>query len=408
MNGSLNSNPLAFSFVISRYGAGILGGAENLARSVAERLAARGHRVRILTTCANDYKTWINVFPTGTALERGVEVCRFPVAHGRTRGDDILKLASSLFPGASALTSAWLRAQGPVVPDLLARLPAEAVERDLIVFFQLLSWPTVVGLPAVARSSVLVPLLHRERGARTALARRTLCTPRTLFANTAVEARAIAELAGDHVPAMDVVGAGGEIPTPPAASSVPLPRPYLVCMGRAGKTKPLARVWRELSTRTDLPPLEFSGGHVAWTDVTLVVVGERPEAINSLRHVHYTGYVDDAARWDILRGAVALVNPSLYESLSLVLLEAWTVALPTVVNLRCEVTADLAARSGGGLAIDFEAGDAAAAIAAGLRTEADRQTLGRNGHDFVAASFVWDRVLDQYERAAREAAAARR
>ena len=70
--------PLRFTFVISRYGVDILGGAEQLARSVAERLAARGHDVRVLTSCARSYRTWKNEAPPGIGPEDGVSVVRYP------------------------------------------------------------------------------------------------------------------------------------------------------------------------------------------------------------------------------------------------------------------------------------------------------------------------------------------
>jgi glycosyltransferase involved in cell wall biosynthesis len=137
-------------------------------------------------------------------------------------------------------------------------------------------------------------------------------------------------------------------------------------------------------------------------DVHLVIVGERSPSCAAPAEHHSNGYVDDATRWEIVRGSTALINPSLYESLSLVLLEAWTVGRPVVVNARCDVTADLVRRSGGGLVVDFEDPDGAAAvIAAGLEHEDQRDEFGRRGEVFAGATFVWDRVLDEYEMAAK-------
>ena len=117
------------------------------------------------------------------------------------------------------------------------------------------------------------------------------------------------------------------------------------------------------------------------------------------------GFVDDQTRWDLLRGAEALVNPSLYESLSLILLEAWAVERPVVVNTLCDVTRGLTSRAGGGLAVDFSAPAAAArAIATGLASGERRAEFGRSGRRFAASTYVWDDVLDMYEDAARASA----
>ena len=55
-------------------------------------------------------------------------------------------------------------------------------------------------------------------------------------------------------------------------------------------------------------------------------------------------------KWGLLRGALALVSPSAFESFSIVLMEAWSVGTPALVNSRCAVTLDHVRRSGGGLA----------------------------------------------------------
>jgi glycosyltransferase involved in cell wall biosynthesis len=162
-------------------------------------------------------------------------------------------------------------------------------------------------------------------------------------------------------------------------------------------------MWRTLTADARLPPLELRGQPVPWSDMRLVIVGERSHLYDRTPHVIHAGYVSDAERWDILRGAVALINPSLYESLSLVLLEAWTVGRPVIVNQQCDVTADHVRHSAGGIAVDFaRPAAAAAAIAAGLRSESDRSTMGARGRAYAEGSFSWDRVLDTYERAARE------
>src|SRR5690242_5255732 len=68
--------------VVQRYGAEISGGAELHARYVAERLADHAD-VRVLTTCARDYVTWRNEFPTGEARINGIPVERFAIERER-------------------------------------------------------------------------------------------------------------------------------------------------------------------------------------------------------------------------------------------------------------------------------------------------------------------------------------
>jgi glycosyltransferase involved in cell wall biosynthesis len=393
--------------VIGRYGASVLGGAERLARAVAERLVLRGHDVRVLTSCARDYRTWANEYASGVSVECGVQIERYPTTHCRRPGDNLLKWMSSACPRVSLLSRAWISAQGPHVPELLERLQAEAGDRDLLVFFQLLTYPTILGVPLVSPRCVLVPMVHNEFGVRTDLARRTLTLPQAVFANTHHEAETIAALTGSRLPSLQVVGVGLDSGPSSAAALPSVPRPYLAFLGRVGKITPLLRTWRALMTDAGLPGLVVDGREIRWKDVHLVIVGERSEEAARLPNVVQLGYVDDATRWAVLQGAVALVNPSLYESLSLVMLESWSVGLPVVVNARCGVTADLVRRSGGGIAVDFrDPHGAAASIARDLAHEPERANLGKQGGAFATATFAWDRVLEAYESAARLATAA--
>src|SRR5438105_5903590 len=71
--------------VVQRFGAEVTGGSERHCRVIAEQLAAR-HDVTILTSCAQDYVTWRNVYPAGVSRSGALNVRRFPVARQRNLG----------------------------------------------------------------------------------------------------------------------------------------------------------------------------------------------------------------------------------------------------------------------------------------------------------------------------------
>src|ERR1700737_395831 len=73
---------MRIAFVITRYGADVVGGQESETREFAERLAARGHQVSVLSTCVRSLVTWANDVAPGVTIENGVRVERFP-AQGR-------------------------------------------------------------------------------------------------------------------------------------------------------------------------------------------------------------------------------------------------------------------------------------------------------------------------------------
>ena len=107
------------------------------------------------------------------------------------------------------------------------------------------------------------------------------------------------------------------------------------------------------------------------------------------------GAVDETVKWGLLRGAIALVSPSAFESFSIVLMEAWSVGTPALVNSRCAVTLDHVRRSGGGLAFgsyaEFEVELDRMAGSATLRA-----ALGRAGQSFVDGRYRWTDVIDRY------------
>lgn len=93
------------------------------------------------------------------------------------------------------------------------------------------------------------------------------------------------------------------------------------------------------------------------------------------------GTVSDEEMADWTRAADVTVMPSQFEACSIVVLEAWSAAVPAVVSdidtLRRQVE-----RSGGGLAVPRDPHSIAAALVELLRDDEQRSELGRNGRCF--------------------------
>src|ERR1019366_4375047 len=96
-----------------------------------------------------------------------------------------------------------------------------------------------------------------------------------------------------------------------------------------------------------------------------------------------------------LSGAAVMVNPSAYESFSLVLLEAWSLEVPVLVNASCAATMEHCGRSGGGLWFDsyrsFEVIVERLASDDGLR-----HRLGRAGRQYTERYYRWPSIIDRY------------
>ena len=99
---------MKIAIVVQRYGTEINGGAELHARYVAERLS-RHASVEVLTTCAKDYLTWKNEWPSGEETVNGIRVRRFPVTRPRNT-DDFGRRSALVFERQHSLADelAWL------------------------------------------------------------------------------------------------------------------------------------------------------------------------------------------------------------------------------------------------------------------------------------------------------------
>ncbi|HEU5001816.1 MAG TPA: glycosyltransferase family 4 protein [Actinomycetota bacterium] len=375
------------TYVVQRYGPQIVGGAEAACRQFATRLAARGHEVTVLTSCATDAVTWANALPPGESMDEGVRVVRYATTRPRDPGFE--RLSHRLFSQAQPdpdLEDRWIEAQGPLVPDLIAAMAR--MDPDLWVFYTYLYYPTLVGLPKVARRAVLHPALHDEPPARLARVREVLRCAAGIYLHSPEEWELVVARAGWPPAQLGLVGLGveegsGDVAAFRARAGIG-DAPYLLYLGRVEDGKGTGDLGRMFSAyaRSHPGPLK------------LVVAGPVVQAPPPDEAIVVTGTLTDNERWGAMEGARAFVHPSPLESFAIVLFEAWTKALPVLVNGACPVTAGHAARARGGLAYrDFA--EFSAALELLLGDPGVARGLGANGKAY-AASFAWDAVMDRY------------
>ena len=184
--------------VVQRYGEGVDGGAEVHCRAVAQHLAARGHRVTVLTTTAQDYLSWANHFAPGDSELEGVVVKRFPVARRRWMRPFNL-WSRKVYQGGQPIDTQWrwLVRQGPYCPELIQHLVDREGDYEAIVFFTYLYFPTAAGLPLVPRRALLVPTAHDEPTLYLPLFRPVFHLPRVIIYNTQSERELVQRVMGN-------------------------------------------------------------------------------------------------------------------------------------------------------------------------------------------------------------------
>jgi glycosyltransferase involved in cell wall biosynthesis len=382
------------AFVVQRYGADVAGGSEAHCRELALRLSG-SHEITVLTTCARDYVSWENAFPPGESRDGPVLVVRFSVVRTRQM-QAFADLSDEVFDRATPIDrqEAWFRENGPDAPGLIDHLRVNGAAYDLVLFWTFRYAPSFFGLPLVADRAILVPTAEEDNAIHLDILEEYFRLPAGYLFLTREEETLVSMRAGAPLRPSAVIGLGLEPVTtnsdPALLSSLSVPPNYVLYLGRVDRNKgcfTLLEYFRE-----------FAAEHDA---VTLILAGPAKMQIPEHPRIRALGYVSDRARSALLAHARALIVPSPYESLSIVLLEAWNHGVPALVNARCKVLAGQVRRADGGLyyrsSSEFEE-----TLRFLLEDAAARDALGRQGRAYVEREYRWPVVLSRVEQLLNE------
>jgi glycosyltransferase involved in cell wall biosynthesis len=381
---------MKLAFVVQRYGAEIAGGSEGHCRELAERLSGR-HDMTVLTTCASDYVTWENALPPGRTVEHGVSVLRFPVARPR-RMKVFADLSDEVFEGGASRErqEEWFRENGPETPELVEYLRAHGHEFDLVVFWTFRYYQSYFGLPVVADRAVLVPTAEDDAAINLDVLPPFFDKPAGYMFLTPEEEQLVSSRAYRPLLPSMVVGSGLEPVSTDGMTRAPLealgiPQNYLLYLGRVDRNKGCDALLENFQEYASARP-----------DVALVLAGPAKMQIPANPRILALGYVSNEVREALLAYARALVVPSWYESLSIVLLEAWNRGRPALVNGGCDVLRGQAQRSDG--ALYYRTYDEFAhAVEQLLRNPEVSRQLGQNGLAYVEREYRWPAVMGKLE-----------
>ncbi len=379
------------ALVVQRYGEEVNGGAELHARWLAEKLQASGTAaVTILTTCALDYTTWENHYPAGQTTLNGVQVHRYatdaPRNWVREQKETGLLLTS---PHTLADEQAWMSRQGPNSAALLAAIQAGRDQYDGFIFITYHYAPAFYGLPLVADKAILVPTAHEDPFLAMPIFRPLFHQPRLLAYNTTTEQQLVRQITETTVPSI-IVGIGIDPPPDP-----PDPARF---RAKFGITGPFALYVGRVTAAKNVPSLldDFRAYHdTAAHPLPLVLAGRADIPVPTHPAIHPLGFITEQDKFDAIGAAEVVIMPSLYESLSMIALEAWLMGKPMLVNGNCQVLKEQCRRSQGGLYY-YEKREFAAALDYLQRHPRTAKGLGENGRAFVQANYNWDIILAKY------------
>jgi glycosyltransferase involved in cell wall biosynthesis len=374
--------------VVHRFGADLAGGSEGHCRLIAEHLAPQ-HDVTIVTTCAKDHITWRNHYPAGETRVGPLRVLRFPVARER---DMRLFLELNDLIAADLATAdqqeQWFRENGPDAPELLEHLRRHGAGYDRVLFWSYRYADTYFGLPLAADRAVLVPTAEEDPLIHVDTLAALFALPKGFLFLTPEEETLVAPRMVAGKPTA-VIGSGLD-PAPASVDLSPLDPlgledPFVLYLGRIDPNKGCRTLVRHFTRYAE-----------TGRRVQLVMAGPASMEIPSHPRIRMLGFVDEAVREALLSKARALMMPSPYESLSMVLLEAWNHGLPALVNARCKVLRGQVERADGGLyygnAVEF-----ISALDYMLGHPDKARQLGQQGREYVDREYRWPIVIDRIE-----------
>ncbi|MDD8027680.1 MAG: glycosyltransferase family 4 protein [Acidobacteriota bacterium] len=382
---------MKIAFVIHRYGADIVGGSETHCRRIAEQLAAR-HSVEVLTTTASDYVTWKEGYKEGVETINGVTVRRFRVRSRRNlvRFKEISDLCFHGQAHTAEDEKAWVRANGPDSPDLARYVRENKAGYDAFVIYSYryaTAWDT---LPEVADKAILVPTAEEDPAVHLTIFRDFFALPAGILFLTPEEQDLVGRAALGSLPPSAVIGFAVDVPAELDPEGFKkrrgLDRPYVLYVGRIDRNKGcelLFRYFQEYLKRKT-------------HDVDLVLGGSAALSIPDHPRIKYLGFLTDREKFEAIFASELLVMPSPYESLCIVVLEAWKAGRVTLVNGQCKVLRGQSRRSRGGLYFDSFA-EFCEAMDFLLDHPAVGAALGRAGRAWIQANFEWVHLTAKIE-----------
>ncbi len=429
------------TIVIPWYGPDTAGGAETQARSLAQALHRIGVEVRVWASTGRDsfHPDDQNYYPAGdselddipiwrfvpsTTDEHGVPhfFCRHPERlppldsfltrvgieppirqerqdlnermrkslHMMCESEPYLPLKVDRFPVHEMQLLGSLLSSD----ELYARIVAESHTSQFM--FMPYPFPTTFwGALLAPERSFLLPCLHDEPYAYYHTYAYLFSQVRGILCNSVPEAHLVRRLYDTvpeeriHVPGegIDLTPRGnGQLfrerffATHPCGGQEPA---LLLYVGRRDESKNITQLlvyMREYWARRRIPLRLLLAGRDAL---------RLPPALGDL--LVDVGYLDEQEKHDAYAAADVFVQPSLYESFSIVLMEAWLQGTPALVHGNCNVTTYHCEQSGGGLTCtDF--GTFAAALDILLTRPDLRETLGQRGQAYVMDVCNWETV----------------
>ena len=372
-------------FTVQRYGLEVNGGAELLTRQLAERMAS-DYDVHVFTTKAIDYMTWADEYDKDEEVINGVTVHRFSVAKTRVQEEFDAINGRFLSTGLSQEEEEeWLKAQGPYVPALIDAIREGKDDYDVFLFCTYLYYTTVMGIREVADKAIVLPFAHNEPFLRMKMYDAVFKTPAAFLFETDEERALIRSKYNNYRIPFKFGGAGVDVPEDVSGDRFKAKyhlTNYMIYVGRIDEGKNCPELFEHFRRFKQTHP----------SDLKLVLLGKPVIKIPDDKDIVSLGFVSEQDKFDGIAGSSFLVLPSKFESLSIVVLEAFSLKIPVLVNSECAVLKGHCDKSGGGFYYHSYHGFESKTLQLLMHGDM-RADMGVKGYEYVGRYFNWNTII---------------
>lgn len=397
--------PLAI--VIPWFGKDLKGGAEQQTWQVATRLAYKGHKIEVLTTCCRSFMdNWaVNHLQAGVTQEHGIKIRRFRVdradheAFNRVNHRMLNLPSSALKPGVNPVTpeeSAIFCSENINSTALLNYIKKHQNHYQAFLFIPYLYGIILNGLPLVSKQAFLQPCLHNEVYAYLPQVANLFHSAKGLLFNSQGEAQLAIHLYGPGIiPKITVVGEGVEIAQSPPEQIDKLEKilekkdRFILYLGRRDLTKNIDLLVKAYA--------DFKQNHEK-SSLRLVLAGPGSRSFNnSVPGLVDLGLVEERDKKALLAHCIALLQPSLNESYSRVIMEAWFYGKPVAAHRDCLATKVTVECAQGGWLAGSQREWVDLMVKLDQMAEEQLAKYGKNGQAYAKENAVWHKVMERYE-----------
>jgi len=382
---------LKIAFVIPWYG-NIPGGAEAECKHTAENLQKNGVEVEVLTTCVKEFRSnWnSNYYKEGTYEVDGITVRRFKVRKRDNKVFDHINYKLMHDQKISCKEEQEFLQEMVNSDNLYSYIKSHGNQYDYFLFIPYMFGTTYYGSKIHPEKSILIPCLHNESYAYLDIYKPMFEKVKGIIFHSEQEKR-LANKLYNIENKQSILGGGINTDFVYDANrfrnKYGIKDNFILYAGRKeiGKNVPL------------LIDFFCKYKNANSSNLKLVLIGSGSIVVPSgyEEDIIDLGFVPLQNKYDAYSAATFLCQPSINESFSIVIMEAWLCNVPVLVNAECSVTKEHCIKSNGGLYFE-DYYEFSGCVDFFLRNHEIRKQMGVNGMYYVLDNFSWDVIVQKY------------